>query len=90
MRAITKYEFRFKLGSPSSILPDQLFLVKMSDTTDIAERSRQSGIGTGPYKVVELRPRSEPVARPEPELLRAEAVHQARSRSCASRIRPRW
>jgi peptide/nickel transport system substrate-binding protein len=50
VRAITKYEFRVKLGSPSSILPDQLFLTKMSDTSDIPNVTK-SGVGTGPYKV---------------------------------------
>jgi peptide/nickel transport system substrate-binding protein len=49
-RAITKYEIRLKLGSPSSVLPDQLFLTKMSDTTDIPNITK-SGNGTGPYKV---------------------------------------
>jgi len=50
VRAITKYEIRIRLGSPSSIVPDQIFLTKMSDTTDIPNVTK-SGNGTGPYKV---------------------------------------
>jgi peptide/nickel transport system substrate-binding protein len=50
VRAITKYEIRLRLGSPSSILPDQLFLTKISDTTDIPNITK-SGNGTGPYRV---------------------------------------
>jgi len=54
VRAISKYEVRFKLGSPSSILPNQLFLTKMGDTTDPAKVG--SGNGTGPYKVASFVP----------------------------------
>jgi peptide/nickel transport system substrate-binding protein len=50
VRAINKYEIRIKLGSPSSIVPDQLFLVRMSDLQHPNDLNTV-GLGTGPYKV---------------------------------------
>jgi peptide/nickel transport system substrate-binding protein len=50
VRAITKYEVRFKLGSPSAIFPDALFqakIVDMSNPTTLATNA----VGAGPYKV---------------------------------------
>jgi peptide/nickel transport system substrate-binding protein len=55
VRAITKYEIRIKLGSPSSIVPDQLFLVRMSDLSD-PTKLNTVGTGTGPYKVTKFVP----------------------------------
>lgn len=55
VRAINKYEIRIKLGSPSSIVPDQLFLVRMSDLTD-PSKLNTVGNGTGPYKVANFVP----------------------------------
>jgi peptide/nickel transport system substrate-binding protein len=64
-RAINKYEIRLRLGSPSSILPDQLFLTKMSDTTDIPNVTK-SGIGTGPYRVNSYVPDQSLSLKPNP------------------------
>jgi peptide/nickel transport system substrate-binding protein len=50
VRAIGKYEVRIRLGSASSIVPDQLFLVRMSDLTD-SSKLNTVGTGTGPYQV---------------------------------------
>jgi peptide/nickel transport system substrate-binding protein len=50
VRAITKYQVRFKLGSPTTILPDTLYLVKMSDVSNVSELATR-GNGPGPYKV---------------------------------------
>jgi peptide/nickel transport system substrate-binding protein len=50
VRAINKFEIRIKLGSPSSIVPDQLFLVRMSDLQDPSQLNT-TGLGTGPYMV---------------------------------------
>lgn len=50
VRAIGKYEVRIRLGSPSSIVPDQLFLVRMSDLQDPTQLNTV-GLGTGPYQV---------------------------------------
>jgi len=55
VRAINKYEVRFRLGSPSSILPDQLFLVRMSDLTH-PDQLNTVGLGTGPYMVSKFEP----------------------------------
>ncbi|HET8607688.1 MAG TPA: ABC transporter substrate-binding protein [Gaiellaceae bacterium] len=55
VRAITKYEIRIKLGSPSSIVPDQMFLVRMSDLSDVSKLNTV-GNGTGPYKVADFVP----------------------------------
>jgi peptide/nickel transport system substrate-binding protein len=55
--AIGKYEVRFKTGSPSSILPDQVFLTKMSDVVNIASKDpKLAGNGTGPYQVASFTP----------------------------------
>jgi peptide/nickel transport system substrate-binding protein len=50
VRAITKYEVRFKTGSPTTTLPDAFWLLKMADLTNV-DTLATSGIGTGPYKV---------------------------------------
>ena len=50
VRAINKYEIRIKTGSPSSIVPDQLFLVRMSDLNHV-DQLNTVGLGTGPYMV---------------------------------------
>jgi peptide/nickel transport system substrate-binding protein len=50
VRAINKYELRIRLGSPSSIVPDQLFLVRMSDLDHPSDLNKV-GLGTGPYQV---------------------------------------
>jgi peptide/nickel transport system substrate-binding protein len=48
--AIGKYEIRIKLGSPSALVPTQLFDVRMSDLSDVSKLNTV-GNGTGPYKV---------------------------------------
>jgi peptide/nickel transport system substrate-binding protein len=55
VRAITKYEVRFKLGGPSAILPEALVPVEMSDLTDVSKLNTV-GNGTGPYKVADFVP----------------------------------
>jgi peptide/nickel transport system substrate-binding protein len=50
VRALNKYEIRIKTGSPTSIVPDQLFLVRMSDLTH-PDQLNTVGLGTGPYMV---------------------------------------
>jgi peptide/nickel transport system substrate-binding protein len=55
VRAIGKYEIRIRLGSPSAIVPDQLFLTRMSDLTDLTKLNTV-GNGTGPYKVADFVP----------------------------------
>jgi peptide/nickel transport system substrate-binding protein len=50
VRAITKYEVRFKTGSPRANLADALYLAKMADLTNMSTLAT-SGNGTGPYKV---------------------------------------
>jgi peptide/nickel transport system substrate-binding protein len=50
VRAINRYEIRIELGSPSSIVPDQLILVRMSDLTH-PDQLNTVGYGTGPYMV---------------------------------------
>jgi peptide/nickel transport system substrate-binding protein len=54
-RAISKYEIRIRLGSPSAIVPDQLFLTRMSDLSDLSKLNIV-GNGTGPYKVANFVP----------------------------------
>jgi len=49
-RVLNPYLIRFKLGSPSAILPNALVDIKMSDTKNVATLAN-SGTGTGPYKV---------------------------------------
>jgi peptide/nickel transport system substrate-binding protein len=51
VRAISKYQVRFKVGSPTTILPDIIYLVKMSDLSDTNQLAFR-GNGPGPYKVV--------------------------------------
>lgn len=65
VRAITKYQVRFKLGSPSAILPDALYLVKMADISDLSKLARQ-GNGPGPYKVSSYTPNNALMLVPNP------------------------
>ena len=65
VRAITKYQVRFKVGSPTTILPDVLYLVKMSDTTDV-EKLATVANGTGPYKVANYVPNISLTLTPNP------------------------
>lgn len=65
VRAITKYQVRFKMGSPNAILPDALFLVKMTDTRNVAKLAT-SGNGTGPYKVASYVPNQRLTLVPNP------------------------
>ena len=77
VRAIGDYEVRFKTGSPSSILPDQVFLTKMSDVAEHREQGPEARRQR--HRAVsgrELHPRPDALARPEPELLGPEAVLQ--------------
>lgn len=55
VRAITKYQVRFRLGSPTTVLPDTLYLVKMADLSDVGRLATQ-GNGPGPYKVARYVP----------------------------------
>src|SRR5438552_3771470 len=55
VRALTKYEVRFKLGGPSAILPEALVPVEMADLTDMSKLNTV-GNGTGPYKVSDFVP----------------------------------
>jgi peptide/nickel transport system substrate-binding protein len=55
VRAINKYEIRFKLGGPSGDLPEALVPVEMSDLTNMAQLDK-AGNGTGPYKVTNFVP----------------------------------
>ena len=57
VRAINKYEIRFKLGSPSAIFMDQIFQVYMENMAD-PTTLQTNGIGTGPYKVASYVPNS--------------------------------
>jgi peptide/nickel transport system substrate-binding protein len=50
VRAINKYEVRFKLSAPNADLPEGLAPVEMSDLTDMSQLNTR-GNGTGPYKV---------------------------------------
>ena len=65
VRAITKYQVRFKLGSPSAILPDALYLVKMADVSDLSRLATQ-GNGPGPYKVARYVPNNTLTLVPNP------------------------
>lgn len=55
VRAITKYEVRFKTGSPRETLPDALYLAKMADLSNPATVAT-TGNGTGPYTVASYTP----------------------------------
>jgi peptide/nickel transport system substrate-binding protein len=55
VRAINKYEVRFKLGSSSVDLPAALSQIEMSDLTNKAQLDTV-GNGTGPYKVANFVP----------------------------------
>jgi peptide/nickel transport system substrate-binding protein len=55
VRAITKYEVRFKTGSPNGGLPEALVTVEMSDLTNKGQLDTV-GNGTGPYKVANFVP----------------------------------
>jgi peptide/nickel transport system substrate-binding protein len=55
VRAITKYQVRFRLGGPSAILPEALVPIEMSDLTDLANLNKV-GNGTGPYKLSDFVP----------------------------------
>src|SRR5207245_1926622 len=55
VRAISKYEVRFRLGGPSAILPEALVPVEMADLTDVSKLNTV-GNGTGPYKVSDFVP----------------------------------
>ncbi len=55
VRAITKYEVRFKLGGPNGSFPEALVQVEMSDLTDKPQLDKV-GNGTGPYKVKDFVP----------------------------------
>jgi peptide/nickel transport system substrate-binding protein len=55
VRAITKYEVRFKTGSPNGGLAEALVPVEMSDLTNKAQLDTR-GNGTGPYKVADYVP----------------------------------
>jgi peptide/nickel transport system substrate-binding protein len=50
VRAIGKYQVRFKLGAGSIDLPEALVTIEMSDTTNLSKLDTV-GNGTGPYKV---------------------------------------
>jgi len=65
VRAISKYQVRFKVGSPSTTLPDVLYLVKMADLSDTA-RLAYRGNGPGPYKVVGYLPNISLTLAPNP------------------------
>jgi peptide/nickel transport system substrate-binding protein len=55
VRAISPYQVRFVLGSPSAVLHEGLINVKMSDLTSPA-RLNTHGMGTGPYRVANFVP----------------------------------
>ena len=65
VRAVSKYEVRFKLGSSSSIFPDQIFQAYMMDMTDPTTLAT-NGVGTGPYKVSSYVPNSVLTLVPNP------------------------
>jgi peptide/nickel transport system substrate-binding protein len=65
VRAITKYQVRFKLGSPTTILPDTLYLVKMADLSDVSKLATR-GNGPGPYKVSRYVPNNTLTLVPNP------------------------
>jgi len=76
-RVLNPYLIRFKLGSPSAILPNALVDIKMSDTKNVATLAN-SGTGTGPYKVGSFVPNQSLVLVPNP-------YHFA-GRACLQRI----
>jgi peptide/nickel transport system substrate-binding protein len=65
VRAISKYQVRFKVGSPTTTLPDVLYLVKMSDLQNV-DRLASRGNGPGPYKVVGYVPNISLTLAPNP------------------------
>jgi peptide/nickel transport system substrate-binding protein len=65
VRALNKFEIRIRLGSPSSIVPDQLFLVRMSDLTNPTALNT-TGYGTGPYMVQNFVPNQSLTLVPNP------------------------
>jgi peptide/nickel transport system substrate-binding protein len=65
VRAINKYEVRFKLGSPSTIFPAELAEASFGDTTDVSKLST-SGNGVGPYKVASYVPNQRLALVPNP------------------------
>ena len=76
-RVLNPYLIRFKLGSPSAILPNALVDIKMSDTSNVATLAN-SGTGTGPYKVGSFVPNQSLVLVPNP--------HHFAGRACLQRI----
>ncbi len=76
-RVLNPYLIRFKLGSPSAILPNALVDIKMSDTRNVATLAN-SGTGTGPYKVGSFVPNQSLVLVPNP--------HHFAGRACLQRI----
>jgi peptide/nickel transport system substrate-binding protein len=74
-RVINPYLIRFKLGSPSAILPNALVDIKMSDTTDVENLSK-SGTGTGPYKVGSFVPNQSLTLVPNPNHFAGKACLQ--------------
>ena len=65
VRVISPTVLRFRLGSPSALLPNALVDIKMSDTQDVANLAK-SGNGTGPYKVGSFVPNQSLVLVPNP------------------------
>jgi peptide/nickel transport system substrate-binding protein len=65
VRAITKYQVRFKVGSPTTILPDALYLVKMADVSDLSALAVR-GNGPGPYRVSRYVPNNTLTLVPNP------------------------
>lgn len=63
--AIGKYEIRIRLGSPSALVPTQLFDVRMSDLTDVSKLNTV-GNGTGPYNVSDFVPNQTLTIVPNP------------------------
>ena len=76
-RVLNPYLIRFKLGSPSAILPNALVDIKMSDTENVSTLA-SSGTGTGPYKVGSFVPNQSLVLVPNP--------HHFAGRACLQRI----
>ncbi len=64
-RVLSPSLIRFRLGSPSAILPNALVDIKMSDTKDVENLAR-SGTGTGPYKVGSFVPNQSLTLVPSP------------------------
>lgn len=65
VRAINKFEIRIKTGSPSAIVPDQLFLTRMSDLQH-PDQLNTVGYGTGPYMVQNFVPNQSLTLVPNP------------------------